>query len=114
MEPTETNYTGPDHSTATLDPANHEIDAKDRQHHMEKKIVSSLRDGIDMRGRYKYQLKDFSIGYAAGKGISEQAARDQIGQLFERDMGISLHGYLEQHRLDRGLEVGKDQNRGGR
>lgn len=100
------------------DPSRHSEAAQagepDRGFQMEKKLISRLRDGIDARGRYKFQLQDLSIGYAAGKGLSEQAAKEAIEGHFEREMGVSVQRYLEQHRLDRGLEIGRNNERGGR
>ncbi|BCX48598.1 hypothetical protein HAHE_25060 [Haloferula helveola] len=80
----------------------------------ERKMVSRIQDSIDDYGRYSNKLKDLSLGYAAGKGISEQEAKQEIGKLFERDLGMSLKSYLEQHRLERGLEVDRNEGRGGR
>ena len=58
-----------------------------------------------------YRLKEIAIGYAAAKGISERAAKDEINQRFEQEIGVNLQGYLEQHRLERGLSVDNSQKR---
>lgn len=81
---------------------------------VQRKLVSRIQDSIDENGRYSRKLKDLSLGYSAGKGISEYEAKIEIGQLFERDMGMGIKNYLEQHRIERGLEVDRDTGRDGR
>lgn len=114
MDTNTTEYKGTGQADPSRDSDTWQAAEPDRRYQMEKKLISRLRDGIDMSGRYKFQLKDLSIGYAAGKGLSEQAAREAIEGHFEREMGVSVNRYLEQHRLDRGLEIGRDNGRGGR
>jgi hypothetical protein len=58
-----------------------------------------------------YRLKDIAIGYAAAKGLKENEAKDEIKASFEKQMGIGLQGYLEQHRLKNGLSIDTDQGR---
>lgn len=68
-------------------------------------MVHRLQDAIDDRGRYSYQLRDLATGYAAAKGITEYAAKLEIGAVFEKEIGVTLKQYLDEHRLERGLEV---------
>ncbi len=76
----------------------------------QRKLVSRIQDSIDENGRYSYRLKDLSLGYAAGKGISEQEAKTEITQLFSKEMGMEPKEYLNQHRLEHGLSI--DQGNG--
>ncbi|MGB0372113.1 MAG: hypothetical protein ACPGN3_12335 [Opitutales bacterium] len=73
----------------------------------ERKLVTRLQDSIDERGAYRYPLKDLATGYAAAKGITEPQARMEINQIFEKDTGIGMQAYLEQHRIGQGLPVGQ-------
>lgn len=75
------------------------------------KMVSRLQDAIDDKGRYAYRLKDIAIGYAAAKGIKENEAKDEIKATFQKQMGVSLQGYLEQDRLANGLSNDSDTGR---
>lgn len=68
-------------------------------------MVFRLQDVIDENGRYSFRLKDLAIGYAAAKGMTELEAKQEINRCFEREMGIGLKDYLEDHRRERGLEV---------
>lgn len=76
----------------------------------ERKLASRIQDAIDDRGRFSYKLKDLSMGFAAGRGISEQDARDEITQIFTKEIGQSPQEYLEASRIAQGLSV--DQSRG--
>ena len=77
----------------------------------EHKMVSRLQDAVDEKGRYSYQLKDLAIGYAAAKGIKENEAKDEIKATFQKQIGVGLQDYLEQHRVENGLSVDNDQGR---
>ena len=77
----------------------------------QRKLVSRIQDSIDENGRYSYKLKDLSLGYAAGKGISEQEAKAEITQLFTKEMGMEPKDYLTQHRLEHGLSVDQGMGR---
>ncbi|MGJ8678485.1 MAG: hypothetical protein ACSHX0_13305 [Akkermansiaceae bacterium] len=69
----------------------------------DKKVVYKVQEHISDTGRYSNFLKEMSLPYAAGKGVSEQAAKDCIDQNFEQEMGVNIQGYLEAHREERGL-----------
>lgn len=77
----------------------------------QRKLVSRIQDSIDENGRYSYKLKDLSLGYAAGKGITEQEAKAEITQLFTKEMGMEPKDYLTQHRLEHGLSVDQGMGR---
>lgn len=65
----------------------------------QKQLTYELKKTIDTRGRYKYKLEDYSLAYAAGKGISPTEARNEIQENFNRDVGIGMKDYLEKkHR----------------
>ncbi len=85
---------------------------KSNQQAIERKLVSRLQEAVDDRGRYSYRLKDLAIGYAAGQGCRELAAREKINKTFEQQMGMGLQEYLEEHRLERGLSVDIDKGKG--
>jgi hypothetical protein len=102
-----------DKNTTQQLPVNSETeksDATSNGQFAENKMVSRLQDAIDDKGRYAYRLKDIAIGYAAAKGIKENEAKDEIKASFEKRMGVSLQGYLEQDRLENGLT--NDNNSG--
>lgn len=80
----------------------------------QRKLVTKLQDSVDENGRYSNKLKDFSLGYAAGKGITELQAKSEVSKMFAREIGQDLPQYLEQNRIDRGLPVDKSQGRSGR
>lgn len=80
----------------------------------QRKLVSRIQDSIDDQGRYSGKLKDFSLGYAAAKGISEHHAKMEISGIFEKEIGVSPMGYLEQHRIENGLSIEPSQSREGR
>ncbi|MEM7601421.1 MAG: hypothetical protein AAF357_08390 [Verrucomicrobiota bacterium] len=83
---------------------------------IDNKVVIRLQDAIDEQGRYAAKLKDISVGYALGKGVSEHQAKTEIGQLFTQKLGVDLKGYLEQYREERGLpnENSQQQSNGRR
>ena len=110
---TETNTTP---ATTEKAPASSRVTTReDRASAEQRKIVYRLQDHIDENGRYNDALKPIALGYAAGKGISEYEARQEIDSHFKRDMGTSMKSYLEQHRIERGLDVDRNNNgRGGR
>lgn len=78
----------------------------------EKKLTAKLRDSVDDRGNYRYKLNDLSLGYAVGKGIDQHEAKQEIRNLFEREYGVEIKTYLENHREARGLKVDRDNGRG--
>lgn len=78
----------------------------------QKKIAYRLQDQIDEHGRYADYLKPIASGYAAGSGISEYEAKQEIGRQFEQEIGLSLKSYVENYRQERGLSI--DNGRGGR
>lgn len=63
----------------------------------EQEIVYRLKTTIDERGRYAYRMRDLAVGYAAGKEISVAAARVQIEDHFEQQMGQPIQEYLDNH-----------------
>jgi len=70
---------------------------------LENKLTVALQESVDQRGKYGYKLNDLALGMAAGAGIKEVEAREQIKDIFENSLGVGLQDYLEQHREDNGL-----------
>lgn len=68
---------------------------------VEQDLVYRLKGAIDQRGRYSYRLNDMSIGYAAGRGIHETAAKFEIESKFAEKFGVTPHKYLEHQFKER-------------
>lgn len=68
-----------------------------------RKTVYRLQDHIDENGRYNDALKPIALGYAAGKGVSENEARNEISRHFKNEIGQDIKAYLEKNREARGL-----------
>ena len=73
-----------------------------------------LQDHIDEHGRYSDALKPITLGYAAGKGVSEYEAKQEIDGHFKREIGTDMKGYVEDYRRQRGMTVDNTNGRGGR
>ncbi|MEQ9823221.1 MAG: hypothetical protein ABQ298_02430 [Puniceicoccaceae bacterium] len=77
----------------------------------ENELLYSLKSTIDRSGRYNYRLEDFSLGYAAGAGMSSRAAKRELSEKFERQFGLSPKQYLErsfeQNRANRRAQAGR-------
>ena len=74
---------------------------------VQKSIAEGLRSCVDRRGNFSSKLKDISLGLAAGKGLSEYEAKKEVKSVFQKEYGIELQQYLDKHREERGLNVGK-------
>ena len=72
---------------------------------VENSMTSKLQYAIDNNGRYAPTLNALALGYAAGAGVKEQEAREDIKAVFQDRMGMSLKDYLTQHREENGLPV---------
>ena len=99
--------TAPNPESASKEPTNKA--SKDQSGHIKaspesKKTVYRLLEHIDENGRYADALKPVALGYAAGKGISEYEAKQDIDTHFKKEIGVDMKGYLAQHRKDRGLD----------
>lgn len=68
---------------------------------VEQDLVYRLKGAIDQRGHYSYRLNDMSIGYAAGRGIHETAAKFEIESKFAEKFGATPHEYLEHQFKER-------------
>lgn len=77
----------------------------------QKKAVYRLADHIDDHGRYADALKTMALGFAAGKGVGEQNAREEIERHFKLETGKDIQSYLEEHRIKRGLSVDAGRRR---
>lgn len=77
----------------------------------QKKTIFRLADHIDEHGRYADALKPMALGFAAGRGISEHEAKQEIDGLFKRELGKDLKSYLEKYRIDRGMSVDSGRSR---
>lgn len=69
----------------------------------DRKMVYQLVEHIDDNGRYNDALKPMALAYASGSGKSEIEARKAIDAKFQLEIGKDMKGYLDQHRLDRGM-----------
>lgn len=83
-------------SSSTSAPETNQADTKPEMS-AEQELVYRLKTAIDSRGRYSFRLSDLSAGYAAGKGISVVAARQEIENEFSRQTGHSPQEYLDKH-----------------
>lgn len=82
----------------------------------ETELLYSLKSTIDRSGRYNYRLEDFSLGYAAGAGMSSRAAKRELSEKFERQFGLAPKQYLErsfeQNRANRRAQAGRQSEQG--
>ena len=61
-------------------------------------MAFKLKETIDKSGRYKYKLQDYSLAFAAGRGVSPQEAKNIIQDDFEKEFGIGMKDYLDNTR----------------
>ncbi len=85
--------------------------------HPDQELAYRLKSAIDQRGRYSFRLDDMTAGFAAGRGISNTAARTLIESQFTQHMGMSPQQYLdqryqEQRRQGTELETTHARNNG--
>ena len=78
---TELSTAAPSAQSQTNGIDSNETQRDERKSATERKLVSRLQDAIDDNGRYSYKLKDLSVGYAAGKGITENEAKAEAAKI---------------------------------
>ena len=79
---------------------------------VESSMTAKLQYAIDNNGRYATTLNTLALGYAAGSGIKEADAKEQIKSVFHERMGMSVQDYLTQHREENGLPVDRGDDNG--
>lgn len=107
---------GPERGNEML-PAANERKPNGHDLHPDQELVYRLKSAIDQRGRYSFRLDDMASGMAAGRGISNTAARTLIENRFTEQMGMSPqqyldHHYNEQRRQGTELETTRARNNG--
>jgi len=82
-----------------------------RQEQMNE-LLYGIKSDIDREQQYGDRMKDRASGYAAGRGISQEEAYQEISAAFGQKFGRSPHDYLQnlfdQRRMQK---IAKEQNR---